>query len=89
MARYSANTENPSGRAMVKYPNTKSDPICKWRAVSVNNLIEIVSWLPKQAMSKESFRDYMSIHYDGDFFHTAYQLACQMALYYEDNEGCS
>ena len=50
------------------------------------NLIEIVSWLPKQAMSKESFRDYMSTHYDGDFFHTAYQLACQMALYYEDNE---
>ena len=86
MARYSTNTDNPSGRAMVKYPNTKSDPICKWRAVSVNNLIEIVSWLPKQAMSKESFRDYMSIHYDGDFFHTAYQLACQMALYYEDNE---
>ena len=50
MARYSTNTDNPSGRAMVKYPNTKSDPICKWRAVSVNNLIEIVSWLPKQAM---------------------------------------
>lgn len=68
------------------YAATKSDPICKWRAVSVNNLIEIVSWLPKKPMSKDAFRDYMSRHYDGDFFHTAYQLACQMSLYYEDDK---
>lgn len=72
---------------MVKYAQTKSDPICKWRAVSVTNLIELVEWLPKNSMSKDSFRDYMSRHYDGDFFHTAYQLACQMALYYEGDDG--
>lgn len=78
--------ENSSGRQMNVYAATKSDPICKWRAVSVNNLIEIVTWLPKQAMSKESFRFYMQNHFEGDFFHTAYQLACQMALYYEDEE---
>ena len=68
------------------YAATKSDPICKWRAVSVNNLIEIVNRLPKKPMSKDAFRDYMSRHYDGDFFHTAYQLACQMSLYYEDDK---
>ena len=78
--------KNVSGRQMNVYAATKSDPICKWRAVSVNNLIEIVSWLPKKPMSKDAFRDYMSRHYDGDFFHTAYQLACQMSLYYEDDK---
>ena len=78
--------ENLSGRQMNVYAATKSDPICKWRAVSVNNLIEIVGWLPKKPMSKESFRHYMRSHFKGDFFHTAYQLACQMALYYEDDE---
>lgn len=77
---------NLSGRQMNVYAATKSDPICKWRAVSVNNLIEIVGWLPKKPMSKESFRYYMQSHFEGDFFHTAYQLACQMALYYEDDE---
>lgn len=72
---------------MVTYASTKSDPICKWRAVSVDNLIELVSWLPKKAMKKESFRDYMFRNHDFDFFHTAYQLACQMALYYESEDG--
>lgn len=78
--------KNLRGRQMNVYASTKSDPICKWRAVSVNNLIEIVGWLPKKPMSKEAFRSYMQNHFDGDFFHTAYQLACQMALYYEDDE---
>jgi len=80
-------TRNQSGRQMVTYASTKSDPICKWRAVSVDNLIELVSWLPKKAMKKESFRDYMFRNHDFDFFHTAYQLACQMALYYESEDG--
>jgi hypothetical protein len=78
---------NQSGRQMNTYAPTKSDPICKWRAVSVDNLIELVSWLPKKAMKKEAFRDYMFRNYDFDFFHTAYQLACQMALYYESEDG--
>lgn len=80
-------TRNQSGRQMVTYASTKSDPICKWRTVSVDNLIELVSWLPKKAMKKESFRDYMFRNHDFDFFHTAYQLACQMALYYESEDG--
>ena len=80
-------TRNQSGRQMVTYASTKSDPICKWRAVSVDNLIELVSWLPKKAMKKESFRDYMFRNHDFDFFHTAYQLACQKALYYESEDG--
>lgn len=80
-------TRNQSGRQMVSYAPTKSDPICKWRAVSVDNLIELVSWLPKKAIKKEAFRDYMFRNYDFDFFHTAYQLACQMALYYESEDG--
>ncbi len=79
--------ENLSGRQMVTYPETKSDPICKWRAVSVANLIELVEWLPKHPMPKEAFRDYMYQHLKSDFFHTAYQLACQMALYYEGDDG--
>lgn len=79
-------TRNLSGRQMVVYARTKSDPICKWRAVSVTNAVELVSQLPKTKMSKEHFRDYMYRHYNGDFFHTAYQLACQMGLYYEDDE---
>lgn len=69
---------------MTKYAASKSDPICKWRAVSVANAIELVSWLPKVSMSSEKFREYMGKTFPGDFFHTAYQLACQMGLYYED-----
>lgn len=78
---------NPSGRQMNVYAPTKSDPICKWRAVSVDNLIELVEWLPKHPMKKETFRDYMYRHLESDFFHTPYQLACQLALYYEGNDG--
>lgn len=79
-----AKTES-SKRQMNAYAPTKSDPICKWRAVSIANAIEIVSWLPKRAMSSDEFRDYMRKSVDGDFFHTAYQLACQMGLYCEDD----
>lgn len=70
---------------MVKYDVTKSDPICKWRAVSEQNVIDIVTWLPQRQMSKTDFRNYMDESFDGDFFHTAYQLAVQLALYYEDD----
>ncbi len=78
------NSSNPSGRQMVTYAPSKSDPICKWRAVSIANAIELVSVLPKSQLSKDAFRDYMEKNWGG-FFHTAYQLACQMGLYYEDD----
>ncbi len=77
-------SENSSGRRMVKYSKTKSDPICKWRNASVDTVVELVSLLPKSRMSKQLFRDKMNSSYGGDFFHTPYQLASQLALYYED-----
>lgn len=77
---------NNSGRCMIKYPPTKSDPICKWRTTSVETVIELVGHLPKHKMSKDSFRNQMNKCYNGSFFRTAYQLTLQMGLYYEDNE---
>lgn len=75
---------NSSGRNMVKYDPTKSDPICKWRAASVANAVELVNILPKEPMSSQDFRAYMSNYYGGNFFKTPYQLAAQLGLYYED-----
>lgn len=77
---------NDSGRLMIKYPKTKSDPICKWRNASIDTVIELVSVLPKQSLSKEDFRFRMCDMYDGAFFRTPYQLALQLALYYEDEK---
>lgn len=78
--------QNISGRRMIKYDPTKSDPICKWRTASVDTVVELVSLLPKGNMSKESFRNYMESYYGGAFFRTPYQLALQLALYYEDDK---
>lgn len=77
--------QNISGRRMVKYDPTKSDPICKWRNASVDTVVELVDMLPKERMSKAEFREHMSHFYNGSFFRTPYQLALQLALYYEDN----
>lgn len=78
--------QNVSGRRMIKYDPTKSDPICKWRTATVETVVELVSFLPKHAMAKDSFREYMSHCYNGSFFRTPYQLALQMGLYYEDDK---
>lgn len=78
-------TSNLSNRTMIKYPKTKSDPICKWRNATPETVVELVSVLPKEEMSKADFRLYVADRYDGDFFHTAYQLAAQLSLYYEDD----
>jgi len=78
--------QNISGRRMIKYDPTKSDPICKWRTASVATVVELVSLLPKGKMSKERFRNYMESCYDGAFFRTPYQLALQLGLYYEDDK---
>lgn len=79
-------SSNASGRLMNKYPKTKSDPICKWRNASIDTVVELVCNLPKQRMSKEDFRFRMASLYDGAFFRTPYQLALQLALYYEDDK---
>ena len=77
---------NMSGRQMVKYDRTKSDPICKWRTASIETVIELVSYLPKKSMSKDGFRQYMEDFYGGAFFRTPYQLALQLGLYYENEK---
>ena len=79
-------SENVSGRRMVKYDPTKSDPICKWRTASVDTVVELVEYLPKNRMSKDRFRHYMEETYGGNFFRTPYQLALQLGLYYEDDK---
>lgn len=79
-------TSNESGRQMVQYDKTKSDPICKWRNASIETVMELVRYLPKERMSKHRFRDTMSSCYNGAYFRTPYQLALQLALYYEDDK---
>ncbi len=78
--------QNISGRRMIKYDPTKSDPICKWRTASIDTVVELVSLLPKGRCSKERFRNYMESYYGGAFFRTPYQLALQLGLYYEDDK---
>lgn len=63
------------------------DPICKWRNASVWTTVELVSQLPKVQMSDDEFREIMSRSiYRASFIKTAYQLACQLGLYYVDED---
>lgn len=56
------------------------DPICKWRAAKPHNVVELVSWLPKESMAEDDFRSLIESEHPG-FMHTPYQLACQLGLY--------
>lgn len=58
-----------------------ADVICKWRNATPKTVCEFVEKLPHEQMSSEDFR----FHMEPDFFRTAYQLACQLGLYYENN----
>ena len=61
------------------------DPICKWRKVSSENVIEIVSWLPKRVCSESEYKSHMLQHPIGKaFLRTACQLSCQLGLQYVD-----
>ncbi|WP_443738389.1 AAA family ATPase [Treponema sp.] len=63
-----------------------ADPICRWRNATPETVCEIIEALPKREMSEEKFREVMSkSNFGSDFFHTPYQLACQLALYYIDD----
>ena len=63
------------------------DPICKWRNATVETTVELVAELPKKVMSEEDFRDYMADSiYGKAFTRTAYHIACQLALYYIDDD---
>lgn len=49
-------------------------------------MVELVSLLPKKPMSSKEFRKHVETQ-EPDFFHTPYQLACQLGLYYEGKDG--
>ena len=60
-----------------------ADIICRWRNATPKTVCEFVKELPHKPMDSEAFRTLMG----ADFFHTRYQLACQLGLYYEkDNQ---
>lgn len=64
-----------------------ADIICRWRNGTPKTVVELVNSMPHEVMSSDCFRDIMSTQWDGDFFRTPYQLACQLGLYYESNDG--
>lgn len=59
-----------------------ADVICRWRNATPKTVCEFVQQLPHEQMSAEDFR----LHMGNDFFRTAYQLACQLGLYLEDQD---
>lgn len=68
-----------------------ADPICRWRNATIKQICEFNQLLPKKVMEKKFGRDLIERHYilwDGsnNFFRTAYQLAAQLGLYYEDDK---
>lgn len=64
-----------------------ADPICRWRNAKPETVCEIVEELPKNEMLEDEFRDLMAKSKFGkEFFHTPYQLACQLALYFIDDD---
>lgn len=64
-----------------------ADIICRWRNGTPKTVVELVNSMPHEVMSSDCFRDIMSTQWDGDFFRTPYQLACQLGLYYESDDG--
>ena len=63
-----------------------ADPICRWRNPYVNTIVELVKALPHQEMPSDDFRTIIEERWPG-FLHTPYQLACQIGLYYESEDG--
>lgn len=59
-----------------------ADVICRWRNATPKTVCEFVQQLPHEQMSAEDFR----LRMGNDFFRTAYQLACQLGLYLEDQD---
>ena len=66
-----------------------ADAICRWRNGTPKTVVELVNSLPHEKMPIDAFRNSMSNKWNGDFFRTAYQLACQLALYCESEDGYS
>lgn len=65
-----------------------ADIICRWRNGTPKTVVELVNAMPHEIMPCEKFRKFMEHSiYGNDFFHTPYQLACQLALYCEAEDG--
>lgn len=64
-----------------------ADIICRWRNGTPKTVVELANSLPHEVMPIPQFRKAMSTKWNGDFFHTPYQLACQLALYCEAEDG--
>lgn len=66
-----------------------ADPICRWRNSSVKQAAEFNLIFPLFITDKISGRKFVSNNWSvvdkNDFFATAYQLALQMGIYYEDD----
>ncbi len=64
-----------------------ADIICRWRNPKPSTIVELVNSMPHKEMDSSSFRQYMENSELGNvFLRTAYQLACQLGLYYDDGE---
>ena len=63
-----------------------ADIICRWRNGTPQTVVELVNALPHNKMPIDEFRSTMEKCWEG-FFRTAYQLACQLALYCESEDG--
>ncbi len=63
-----------------------ADIICRWRNGTPKNVVELVNALPHQTMKVSAFRRFMDSKWT-DFFTTPYQLACQLGLYCEAEDG--
>lgn len=63
-----------------------ADLICRWRNGTPKNVVELVNSLPHKKMRIEEFRSLMESKWT-DFFTAPYQLACQLGLYCEAEDG--
>ena len=63
-----------------------ADIICRWRNGTPKNVVELVNSLPHKKMRIEEFRSFMESKWT-DFFTAPYQLACQLGLYCEADDG--
>lgn len=63
-----------------------ADIICRWRNGSAKTVVELVNRLPHFSMTSSDFRLIMNKKWP-EFFRTAYQLACQLGLYYESDDN--
>lgn len=64
-----------------------ADIICRWRNGTPKTVVELVNSLPHVKMLSTVFRRLMSKKWNGEFFTAPYQLACQLGLYCEAEDG--